>query len=252
MGDTRYELQFAVRNPGRIHTWWWTISRSVSRSAAGRDWQTLPSKSETGEIGGEQIGQLGAIGPRRGAWRPVGRFLSFPTLSCRSLQSCETPALRRDTHHDRHRFVTSPFALTVHHARASSACPKGKREKKKDDHFERNAETRILRTLLCIYLNRPVSITSRVPPGNDLCDEVKRLKMVCSARGDLCGCPTRIRWKMCDRSRRKFQESVCVCVCVYTEVPANSSDLSIVTSKLLQIQVVESDQRGRWTTLNGK
>lgn len=38
--------------------------RSVGRSVAGRDW---PSKSETGEIGGEQIGQLGAIGPRRGA-----------------------------------------------------------------------------------------------------------------------------------------------------------------------------------------
>lgn len=74
----------------------------------GRDW---PSKSETGEIGGEQIGQLGAIGPRRGAWRPVGRLVGFSAswllgFSASRLSDAimplatvsETSTLRRDTH----------------------------------------------------------------------------------------------------------------------------------------------------------
>lgn len=103
--------------------------------------------------------------------------------------------------------TTSPFAHTARHASPAFVY---ERNEKKDDYFERNAEMWILCGYTVRHLPEPSSFyyepSMAWQRSEALCNEVKRSKMVCSARGDLRNCPARIRWKMCDRSRGESSE----------------------------------------------
>jgi len=96
-------MTFAICNLEKIlSTWWKTIGWSVGR------WSVTT---------GQKRDRQDQRRADRSAWRhqaearrvKAGRSVSrlFDTIM---LQSCETPALRRETHHSL--FVTSPFAYT--------------------------------------------------------------------------------------------------------------------------------------------
>jgi len=163
-------MTFAICNLEKIlSTWWKTIGRSVGR------WPITT---------GQKRDRQDQRRADRSAWRhrvearrvKAGRSVSrlFDTIM---LQSCETPALRRDTH--RSLFVISPFAYTFVTRERRPRIREGKEKKRWLFREKRRNLIFLMRdTLLRIYLSS-FYFTSRVRPDiRNLCHEMKKSKMI--------------------------------------------------------------------------
>jgi len=207
-------MTFAICNLEKtFSTWWKTIGRSVGR------WPVTT---------GQKRGRQDQRRADRSAWRhrarrvKAGRSVSrlFDTIM---LQSCETPALRRDTH--RSLFVTShirPLRKSV-----------VRKKKKKDDYFERNAEIWYSWCEILSYAFTCPASTSRVRPDiRNLCHEMKKSKMIYTLFAEIFAivrCESDGKYVIQHKNSKK---SVCS---RWNSRADGFDDLNIITLKLLWI-----------------
>lgn len=197
-------VTFAVRNPGRIHTWW----RMIGRSVGGRS-----------RLAEQKRDRRDRWRADRSAWRhraearrvKAGRSVSQLSDAIMPLATIVRNASVAPRHTSL--AIVCNFAFRTYGPSRESVV---RVSEKNDDRLERNAETRILWTLLCIYLNCPVSI-NQVRPGNDPTSVWRSEKvengMLCSRWSSRLphANPMENVWSIEEKALRKVCVYVCLC-----------------------------------------